>query len=92
MRIVFLGDEGAPPGGAPASMVSENPYRHLQVSQDWESKGFGVLGKDDDMRVVEAEGKAFTVVEQQIDKLIEKLKEVVHQMANSSSKAKEKAA
>ena len=92
MRIVFLGDEGAPPGGAPASMVSENPYRHLQVSQDWESKGFGVLGKDDDMRVVEAEGKAFTVVEQQIDKLIEKLKEVVHQMANSSSKAKAKAA
>ena len=85
MRVVFLGDESSIPGGAQASMVQENPFRHLSVVADWESKGIGVLGANDKMEVIESKGHAFVVVSEQIDTLIQRLKEVVHQMANAAA-------
>lgn len=86
MRVVFLGDEDSAPGGATPSMVQENPFRHLSLMTDWESKGIAVLGANDKMDIVESQGHAFKIVAEQIDKLVEKLKEVVHQMANSVSR------
>jgi hypothetical protein len=88
IRIVYLGDESNAPGGPTTSMVQENPFRAISVVTDWESRGFGVLGGNDKMEVVESKGHAFTIVADQIDKLIEKLKEVVHQMANATPNTK----
>lgn len=85
MRVVFLGDEAPPPGGAQPSMVQENPFRHLSLQTDWESKGFGVLGANDKMEIIESQGHAFKIVDEQIDRQIEKVKETVHQMANAAS-------
>lgn len=85
MRVVFLGDESNAPGGPQVSMVQENPFRHLQIQTDWESKGFGVLGAKDKMEVIESEGHAFKIVDEQIDRQIEKIKETVHQMSNTAS-------
>lgn len=85
MRVVFLGDEQPAPGGPIPSMTQENPFRHLSLLSDWESKGIAVLGANDKMEVIESEGHAFKIVSEQIDGLIEKLKEVVHQMASSAS-------
>lgn len=91
MRVVFLGPEAPPPGKEQFSMVQENPFRQDMVQNDWESKGFGVLGANDKMEVIESEGHAFQIVAEQIDGLIEKLKEVVHQMGNSASSVSKKA-
>lgn len=85
MRVVFLGEEFPAPGKGLPSQVQENPFRALSTVTDWESKGIAVLGANDKMEVIEAQGHAFKVVDEQINKLIETLKEVVHQMANSAA-------
>jgi hypothetical protein len=88
MRVVFLGDESNKPGGATPAMVQENPFRHLTLQTDWESKGFGVLGANDKMDIIESQGHAFKIVDEQIDRQIEKVKETVHQMSNTAAASK----
>lgn len=85
IRVVMLGPEDNGPNKPMVSAAQENPFRAEQMQYDWESKGFAVLGTNDKMEVVESEGHAFKVVSEQIDGLIQKLKEVVHQMANTAA-------
>lgn len=85
MRVVFLGEEMTAPGQGLPSAKQMDPYRAAMLNKDWEARGFAELGGNDRIEVIESQGHAFAVCADQIYKLVESLKEAVHQMANSAA-------
>jgi hypothetical protein len=80
---VKLGPEMSAPGQAVPSEVQQNPRRGRDPRMEFVRKGYVALGKDDDIGFAEPEGKAYSLVEQQLEKLVDEMFRVVHQMAAS---------
>ena len=80
---VKLGPEMSAPGQAVPSEVQQNPRRGRDPRMEFVRRGYVALGKDDDIGFAEPEGKAYILVERQLEKLVDEMFRVVHQMAAS---------
>lgn len=80
---VYLGPEIGAQGGVLPAEVQQNPGRGRDPVKEFERKGFLVLGKDDKLEFPEPEGKAFQLVDDQLDDLRDDMFAVNHQMAAS---------
>ena len=56
---------------------------------EFNRKGYVVLGKDDDIGFAEPGGAAYELVDKQLEKLVDEMFRVVHQMASSVSATKQ---
>jgi hypothetical protein len=83
--FVKLGPEISAPGDALPSEVQQNPNRGRDPRAEFNRRGYVVLGKDDDIGFREPEGRAYDLIDKQLDKLVDEMFRVVHQMAASVS-------
>ncbi len=83
--FVKLGPEVSAPGEAMPSEVQQNPHRGRDPRGEFNRRGYVVLGAEDDIGFREPEGKAYALVERQLEKLVDDMFRVVHQMAASVS-------
>jgi hypothetical protein len=86
---VKLGPEVTAPGSAMPSEVQQNPSRGRDPRGEFNRKGYVVLGKDDDIGFAEPAGAAYELVDKQLEKLVDEMFRVVHQMASSVSATKQ---
>ncbi len=86
---VKLGPEVTAPGSAMPSEVQQNPNRGRDPRGEFNRKGYVVLGKDDDIGFAEPVGAAYELVDKQLEKLVDEMFRVVHQMASSVSATKQ---
>ena len=86
---VKLGPEVTAPGSALPSEVQQNPSRGRDPRGEFNRKGYVVLGKDDAIGFAEPVGGAYELVDKQLDKLVDEMFRVVHQMASSVSATKQ---
>lgn len=86
---VKLGPEVTAPGSAMPSEVQQNPARGRDPRGEFNRKGYVVLGKDDDIGFAEPAGTAYALVDKQLEKLVDEMFRVVHQMASSVSATKQ---
>ena len=86
---VKLGPEVTAPGSAMPSEVQQNPSRGRDPRGEFNRRGYVVLGKDDDIGFAEPLGSAYELVDKQLDKLVDEMFRVVHQMASSISATKQ---
>lgn len=78
-------------GDKPAmSAKGEDVNRGETTSKRMGARGWAVIGPMDEISFAEPEGKAYTIVDQQLKELIDAIKDITHQMANSTA-AKNKA-
>jgi hypothetical protein len=87
--FVKLGPEVTAPGAAMPSEVQQNPNRGRDPRGEFNRRGYVVLGKDDDIGFAEPDGKAYDLVDKQLEKLVDEMFRVVHQMASSVSATKQ---
>jgi hypothetical protein len=83
--FIKLGPEISAPGEALPSEAQQNPNRGRDPRGEFNRRGYVVLGKDDDIGFAEPDGKAYELVERQLEKLVDEMFRVVHQMAASVS-------
>jgi hypothetical protein len=83
-----LGPEVTAPGDALPSEAQQNPNRGRDPRGQFMRLGYIVLGKDDEVGFAEPEGRAYDLVDKQLDKLVDEMFRVVHQMAASVSATK----
>jgi hypothetical protein len=83
--FIKLGPEISAPGEAMPSEAQQNPNRGRDPRGEFNRRGYVVLGKDDDIGFAEPDGKAYELVERQLEKLVDEMFRVVHQMAASVS-------
>lgn len=81
--VVKLGPEISAPGEAMPSDVQQNPNRGFAMQMDMANKGYTVIGAGDDIVIREASGASHALVDKQLNELIEKMHELIAQMANS---------
>lgn len=86
--FVKLGPEVTAPGEAMPSEVQQNPNRGRDPRAEFHRRGYVVLGKDDDLGFREPEGKAYELIDRQLEKLVDEMFRVVHQMAASVAATK----
>jgi hypothetical protein len=86
---VKLGPEVTAPGSAMPSEVQQNPSRGRDPRGEFNRKGYVVLGADDDIGFAEPAGAAYELVDKQLEKLVDEMFRVVHQMASSVSATKQ---
>jgi hypothetical protein len=86
---VKLGPEVTAPGSAMPAEVQQNPGRGRDPRGEFNRRGYVVLGKDDDIGFAEPAGSAYELVDKQLDKLVDEMFRVVHQMASSVSATKQ---
>ncbi len=86
---VKLGPEVTAPGAAMPSEVQQNPGRGRDPRGEFNRKGYVVLGADDDIGFAEPAGAAYELVDKQLEKLVDEMFRVVHQMASSVSATKQ---
>jgi hypothetical protein len=86
---VKLGPEITAPGAAMPSEVQQNPNRGRDPRGEFNRKGYVVIGKDDDIGFAEPVGAAYELVDKQLEKLVDEMFRVVHQMASSVSATKQ---
>jgi hypothetical protein len=86
---VKLGPEVTAPGNAMPSEVQQNPNRGRDPRGEFNRKGYVVLGKEDDIGFAEPVGAAYELVDKQLEKLVDEMFRVVHQMASSVSATKQ---
>ena len=82
---VKLGPEVSAPGQAMPSEVQQNANRGRDPRGEFNRRGYVVLGSEDDIGFSEPEGKAYALIERQLEKLVDDMFRVVHQMAASVS-------
>ncbi len=80
-----LGPEGPAAEGAMVAEVQENPNRGRDMVGKFHAQGYVVVGAGDDIGYLEPEGKAYSLVDQQLKDLIDEMFRIVHQMAQSVS-------
>jgi hypothetical protein len=83
--FIKLGPEVSAPGDAMPSEVQQNPRRGRDPRGEFNRRGYVVLGKDDEIGFAEPAGTAYGLVEGQLEKLVDEMFRVVHQMAASVS-------
>lgn len=81
--VVKLGPEIGAPGQPMPSDAQQNPNRANVIQMNLSSQGYTVLGKDDDLKIVEATGASHALVDKQLNELVEKMHQLVNQMAQS---------
>lgn len=81
--FVKLGSELGPPTGDLPAEVQQNPARGDNLLGEFRSRGFLTLGADDSIEFAEPTGKAYEIVDKQLDGLREAMFSVNHQMAAS---------
>jgi hypothetical protein len=69
--------------------VQQNPGRGRDPRGEFNRKGYVVLGADDDIGFAEPAGAAYELVDKQLEKLVDEMFRVVHQMASSVSATKQ---
>lgn len=79
--IAYLGPEVKAFKGDQASSVQQSPGRGESLKSQYEAKGFAVFGRDDRVEYLEPEGKAFEVVDRQLNELVDAMYRVSAQMA-----------
>lgn len=80
-----LGSEISAPGEALPSEVQQNPNRAHNTRFDLENKGFVVGGSGDKFSIIESEGKSHALFDKHINDLVEKMHQLINQMAQSAS-------
>jgi hypothetical protein len=86
---VKLGPEVTAPGAAMPAEVQQNPSRGRDPRGEFNRRGYVVLGKDDGIGFAEPAGTAYELVDKQLEKLVDEMFRVVHQMASSVSATKQ---
>jgi len=86
---VKLGPEVTAPGAAMPAEVQQNPNRGRDPRGEFNRRGYVVLGKDDGIGFAEPTGSAYDLVDKQLEKLVDEMFRVVHQMASSVSATKQ---
>jgi hypothetical protein len=86
---VKLGPEVTAPGAAMPAEVQQNPSRGRDPRGEFNRRGYVVLGKDDAIGFAEPAGSAYELVDKQLEKLVDEMFRVVHQMASSVSATKQ---
>jgi hypothetical protein len=86
---VKLGPEVTAPGAAMPAEVQQNPNRGRDPRGEFNRRGYVVLGKDDGIGFAEPAGTAYELVDKQLEKLVDEMFRVVHQMASSVSATKQ---
>jgi hypothetical protein len=86
---VKLGPEVTAPGAAMPAEVQQNPSRGRDPRGEFNRRGYVVLGKDDGIGFAEPAGTAYELVDRQLEKLVDEMFRVVHQMASSVSATKQ---
>lgn len=81
--VVKLGPEIPAPGEPVPSISQQNPNRANMMSMNLVNQGYTVLGKDDDLVIREASGASHSLVDKQLNELVEKMHQLVNQMAQS---------
>jgi hypothetical protein len=82
---VKLGPEISAPGDALPAEVQQDPHRGRDPRREFHTRGYVVLGKDDDIGFAEPGGAAYELVYKQLEALVDEMFRVVHQMAASIS-------
>jgi hypothetical protein len=85
---VKLGPEVTAPGAALPSEAQQNPNRGRDPRGEFNRKGYVVLGKDDDIGFAEPAGHAYELVDGQLERLVDEMFRIVHQMASSVAATK----
>ena len=85
---VKLGPEVTAPGDAMPSEAQQNPHRGRDPRGEFNRKGYVVLGKDDHIGFAEPDGHAYALVDGQLEKLVDEMFRIVHQMAASVAATK----
>jgi hypothetical protein len=85
---VALGPEVSAPGEAMPSAAQQRPGRGRDPRAQFLRLGYVVLGKDDKLGFAEPEGRAYALVDKQLERLVDEMYRVVHQMAASVAATK----
>lgn len=70
-------------GSGALSHINEDVHRGNKGARAFASKGFAILGPNDEVGFMEPEGKAYELINKEINELSDEIHRVVHQMANS---------
>src|SRR5690606_30155967 len=81
--LIKLGSEVGELHGAMPAEVQMDPNRAQDPRVAMAAKGYMVLGKDDDLLFPEPSGRAYEIVDKQIDRLADQMHLIVDQMAAS---------
>ncbi len=78
-----LGSEMTAPGEALPAEVQQNPNRGRDPVGEFKGRGWTVIGAGDDLGFAEPSGRAYEIVDKQLDKLVDEMLRVTRQMAAS---------
>jgi hypothetical protein len=81
--VVKLGPEMSAPGEPLPSEVQQSPNRGVDPIAQFRAAGYMVIGAGDDITFAEPSGGAYALVDGQLDKLVDEMHRVSHQMAQS---------
>lgn len=83
--VLKLGSEmGAPRRPMPAE-VQQKPGRGSDPVGKFQSKGWVKIGSDDSLEFASPSGKAYEIVDKQLDRLVDEIHRIAHQVAQSVS-------
>ena len=85
---VKLGPEVSAPGDAMPSEAQQDPNRGRDPINQFKSKGWMIMGKDDNIGFAEPAGSSYELTQKELEKLIDEMFRIVHQMAHSVSNTK----
>lgn len=85
MPVAFLGSEIGGVGMEMPAERAQNPARADDPKAQFEKRGWMVLGQKDRLESFSPNGSVYTIVEQQLDKLVDEIHRVTHRMAASVS-------
>ncbi len=78
-----LGSEMTAPGEALPAEVQQNPNRGRDPVGEFKGRGWTCIGADDELGFAEPSGRAYEIVDKQLDKLVDEMLRVTRQMAAS---------
>jgi hypothetical protein len=83
LPVAHLGSETGAPGDAIPAEKAQNPNRGNDPLQQFINRGFVVIGNKDYIDFAEPAGSCYELVERQLEKLVDEMFRIVHQMSAS---------
>jgi len=83
--VFNLGSEGMEFQGAPPAEVQQNPDRAMGFREKLEKEGALIIGEDDKFQFATPDPGVYTVVDKELEKLVDEIYRVSGQMASSVS-------
>lgn len=77
------GDEIGGGDKPPLSVIAANETRGQSTMMKMTARGFAVIGPNDEISFAEPEGKAYTIIDQQLKELVDAIHAVVNQMGTT---------